>query len=181
MTVNDLLRALERRGYQVRFMQPCDETGKSIFLCISLKRGGMDGFMTRPFYVKELAAVRVASYYLDFILSPFSAGQYHVQHRCPENMAGYPLLSKSWRGIRYRGKVVPMTRELCENLRVGYWEPIEVHDYRSVSAGPESEPLKVCPRCKGEISIETVQEFDDENTDGKTRALPETFPAEWVE
>lgn len=185
MTVNELLRAIERRGYQVRFLPSYDDTGESIFLCISLKRGGVDGFITRPFYVKELTRLTVTGCFLDLILSPFSSGQYHMRHRCPENMAGYPLLYRCWRGVLYRGKWVQATPEIMNE--VGDWpmypyiQPRLIHEYRSVREGPASEPLTVCPMCKGEISIETVEAFDDENTNSEMRSLSETLPAEWVE
>lgn len=179
MTIEGVLRGLEMRGYHVRILAPITDDDTSVFLDIYLIRAqiGLDMkpergefHMTRVIWLKELPSLRDVAVrgFFDCLLAPFGHGHWHVRHQCGPTMAGYPLLYTNWRGILYRGKPTRMTTELMESLsspQSFYYQPKEFHEFRSVSAGPDSEPLTRCPRCHGAITKETIEGYDDEKVE----------------
>lgn len=174
MKIEDVLRGLEMRGYHVRILAPITDDDSCVTLDIYLIHAGIgldmeserwETHLTRVIWKRELVLLRDVRGFFDYLLASFSRGDSHMQHRCGPGRAGYPLLYKRWSGILYRGKPTRMTMGLMEELSpmdYFYCQPQEFHEYRSVSAGPDSDPLEICPRCYGPITKETVEGYDDE-------------------
>lgn len=177
MTIEGVLRGLEMRGYHVRILDPITDDDNScvtidIYLIhtrigLDMKPECWDVHLMRVIWLKELSTLRDVAVrgFFDCLLAPFGHGHWHVRHQCGPTMAGYPLLYTNWTGILYRGKPTRMTRELMESLsppQSFYYQPQEFHEFRSVTAGPDSEPLTNCPRCHDPITRETIEGYDDE-------------------
>jgi len=159
MTIEQLRKMIERRGYTVFFPPP--ERSHPAYKEFYIQRG--DAYVIWAVSYLTLAQSR-ADVWLTIVeqrLAALSGGHHHIQCIC-----GLPLLqtvdtyteTSTW--LEYQGEQYPVTPD-------GYIVPLPLgpytereYDYRLVSAGPDSEPIKTCPQCSATLA-ESVKEIED--------------------